>query len=647
MFLRKAPSGEYLEGNAPNDMLLWDGNEWQPGQINGWIPGPTNWNQIFVSTGINMGAWVPQTIYAFGPARTDGGDDATRWNAFLALIPDNSKVVWIRDTYHFKTPGNLRSRIVIDGNNSIIVSTITPGGLGSITQCPFFTSEPATLTGATTLHLANTVGTAVVNSVADVPIGTTIRLASVGVAHQRMYFRVIDNAAGGGGFNLTLDRAVKRQFAPADLVQPCRTWDDIHIENFTLTGTGDRLIEIVAGLRCYTRNIKLLPSSGMVSDIAMSFDLGCYDCWGIDPFARGDGAPSSCHGIALEGAESSGYVRADVARFPNYAQITLLGTIDCVLDHCKGHDSGSVTANGLALTSDLAALPCLNTTIVGGGYYSNAASNINIANAIGTRFFGSDASYCSSAGGAGVLLSPLGGGVVDKTEFFGLTANGCTNDGIIVASGVTRTNFKGGSAENNTNVGLSIASANVSLEGFGFKNNVVGDITTSGACVVTFVDLEIGSATASWVGITTSSTTRVKGKNLTIHHNAASQYGVINYGVFEVDGVDADGTNIATATVYYGQNNSSLRRKGEFKTTGGTPITGGGSAKYNIGQIALTGAAAVTYSFPDITALDPIQVRTTALGGTPSDYQAVPSAGVGVILTAVALNTSTVEVTIG
>lgn len=72
----------------------------------------------------------------------------------------------------------------------------------------------------------------------------------------------------------------------------------------------------------------------------------------------------------------------------------------------------------------------------------------------------------------------------------------------------------------------------------------------------------------------------------------------------------------------------------------------GADGPRNIGTAQLNGATPVTYAFADIKAGDNVSARRTAFAGTPGHYTATISAGVGVVLTGTALDTSTITVEI-
>lgn len=73
----------------------------------------------------------------------------------------------------------------------------------------------------------------------------------------------------------------------------------------------------------------------------------------------------------------------------------------------------------------------------------------------------------------------------------------------------------------------------------------------------------------------------------------------------------------------------------------------GAAAKLSRGSIALNEATPVTYAFPDIKAGDSVKVTRSVAAGTPAEFTAAVSAGVGVVLTGAAGDTSTIAVEIG
>lgn len=72
-----------------------------------------------------------------------------------------------------------------------------------------------------------------------------------------------------------------------------------------------------------------------------------------------------------------------------------------------------------------------------------------------------------------------------------------------------------------------------------------------------------------------------------------------------------------------------------------------GNLQLSTGTIQLNGATPVTYAFTDITATDKVSVERTTSAGTPATFTWAISAGVGVVITGTASDTSTVTVTIG
>lgn len=226
-------------------------------------------------------------------------------------------------------------------------------------------------------------------------VGQIVRLSQGATGLRQLYYRIM--SISGDGFWLTLSRSIKQSFGSGDMIQSAESIPtDIRIEGngMVLSGTGDRYLEIAAGLRCHVSGIRIDPSHGWLGTggPAMSFDIGGYECSFTDCVVNSDGHPINA-GCIIESGER------------------------CWIQNCTAEYAG-VTGAGLYACVESYILDCVSTGCVYGAY------------------IGSGSVECQVRGGSywcnqqGVLV---GGG--KRNIISGVTSSYNTQCGIKIASG--------------------------------------------------------------------------------------------------------------------------------------------------------------------------------------------------------------------
>ena len=208
-------------------------------------------------------------------------------------------------------------------------------------------------------------GSRVVTTDAPFPAGKIVRLSRGPSGLCQLYYRTKNE-----GTSLTLSRPVKQSFITGDMIQSVESIPtDIRIEGngMTLSGTGDRYLEIAAGLRCHVSGIRIDPSRGWLGSggPAMSFDIGGYQCSFSDCVVNSDGHPINA-GCIVESGERC-WIQNCTAE---YAGVTGFGLYDCIDSYildCVA--TGCVY--GAYMGSDGIHHGCRECQIRGGSFWGN------------------------------------------------------------------------------------------------------------------------------------------------------------------------------------------------------------------------------------------------------------------------------------
>jgi hypothetical protein len=224
-----------------------------------------------------------------------------------------------------------------------------------------------------------------------------------------MYYSVVAHS-GAGPYTITVDRPIREPFVTNDMVLTVSSVPtDILLEGngATITGTGDRYIELPGAHRCLVTGWRMDASGGELGAAGAyaSFDIGARQSTFRDCVVDGGSGMSSGSGILLESAE------------------------DCTIENCHAIDVGTNAAGssigfglwdcwgcsvvnshaagcyyGVYMGSDGAYYGCVDCSVQGGTFVG-CNTGVNLSGVRPTAI-GAEASYCTTYGFACVSGGP-------------------------------------------------------------------------------------------------------------------------------------------------------------------------------------------------------------------------------------------------
>lgn len=253
----------------------------------------------------------------------------------------------------------------------------------------------------TTVSAVNLLGSLIVQVTDDaggnIVVGSDVFIRDnvTGSAFQaNTYVVVTKTAAGGGKFNLRLDRPVMYQFGIGDVVtfRPVGSvpehiyFSDLSIVAADNAHGGTRLTQFAGTRHCVFERVKWVASTG-VSDIVCSWDVGGYNNLRIDCECYGNGGGTD--GFDKESQDGTHDIRSIVRDMPQKG-IQNFDCVGCIDEDCDvtGCDFGnSVTADGNTIG-------CKDHKLLGGRYNTNTSGNISVVSgSSGTRIDDVDARF--------------------------------------------------------------------------------------------------------------------------------------------------------------------------------------------------------------------------------------------------------------
>lgn len=403
---------------------------------------------VVANTGGTNGRWLLKGDFISLAPRGGGLDDWPRLNLAMIACANNTILRMRSGQWACATPGQVPSGTQIEMEAGVtIVSTMA--STGGQTNSVFF-AQVALAAGTTPITASTTPGSnqVLVTSVVApnvIAIGTKVYLSN---GLQSQFYTVINVV----GQTLTLNR-------PINWVCPVATgvvgvWTSLPTNilifgnNATVTGTGDRVVEIGGGQNCHVYDLSITDTAGQFSNAVLAFDVGGLDC-SIERCRVRYNTAGGFYGIALESCESSHIVECDLSAGITYG-ICLIDGISCSITRCLA----SGCANGAFIGYDAALAGCFDCSIVGGTY-----------------------SRCSTAG---VTVQGGSGTGAIRTKLIGVSTLG--NVVGIFLSLQTKTQVLGCSGDTDTN-GLSVAATSVdaTISNYTTRNNDIGLVLTGGA----------------------------------------------------------------------------------------------------------------------------------------------------------------------
>lgn len=335
-------------------------------------------------------------------------------------------------------PHPLITSCTIIGNAGVsIISSITPVGFTNVNGVfAIDTLNTAPLT--TTLSGTLTIGS---NSIAvvdatNIAVGNHIAVTAVDAAYISQ-FEVISKV----GNTLTVERPIFKPFSAGATVKVfLPPTINIFGNGMRVTGTGDRIVSIVAGFRCHVEGIVGVWTTN--SEHVFSYDLGGYQC--VFEECELDGQGVSATGFGLESCERSSLVRCRARRCTLQGHHIATG-IFCTIDDCHASDCATGCEVSVNIGTDTSG--CHGCNVIGGSFNHNQ-EGIQVSNsADGTHLIGVSCCFNTADG---ILINDITSGPAVRTYVEGAYLEG-NAQGMLVRSDVRASGVR---TKNNTAAGI-------------------------------------------------------------------------------------------------------------------------------------------------------------------------------------------------
>jgi hypothetical protein len=535
-----------------------------------------------------------------------------------------------------------------------ILSTLAPSGDG-FSADPFY--AVATTFGASNVLASNAViglATLSLATIAGISAGSMIT-ASVSAANFAQSF-IVQSISGTGPFTVNLDRPVLYPFESSSAnnrlasVYAANFPRDIQISGggMTISGTGDRAIEIAGGWDCLVEDVHVV-SGGFVG-FAMAFDVGSFRCG----FRRCtvNGAQSVIVCMALEANEASFMEDCNVIYSGSISFETgfyCYSSRACTLSRCRASncevgaqlDWDGGTAAGFS--------PSENCRLIDSDFYRNSSHGVHVQS--GSNWVIESVS-CNNNFGSGIYVEndPTNNPptVATGTKIIGCQTNGNAVDGVTIV-GAVDTEITSLTANQNSGYGLN-TTGNVIVTNIVSRECVTGGINVSvgGSLIMSEYDVS-SDLNGFWIGITLNGTIadpqiadgvitmQGTGTKIGISHATGSSYDRISNSR-TVGGTFGYVNNTAGSGMYRGALVDFSSATTPFSFSGAQP---------SWGTVVLNGATPVSFPFARANAGSIVNLTYMTAGGAPNhapSFTIVP--GTGISVTGTAGDTSTYAVNI-
>jgi hypothetical protein len=440
--------------------------------------------------------FLDMAAFTEGDGRTDDGPGITRGFALAVVLGLIAYFPRPAVAYHIATTVSVPNGLTMTTAGARVAFTTAVPGAGATDAA--FLAQPGAPIITTTLTTSNVVGTNVVNSAASIPAGSIVALtvAGVGVYRGGFYKVIAPPVASGGGWNLTLDRAVLYQFAMGDncvSVQSIPENITLGFNRASLSGTCVRYIELVGARDCTVDGVRINASAGACTDFCMSLDVGgyrsCYSRCDVDMHNPATGAGQSTGAYAFESPDScwAWQCTALSIQYPGpgivaYDAVGRSGAYDC---------SANLCGTGLFLTGQGDTLGCNGFTIDGGNYDGNVSLGVQVSDGTShTRGSNFTASY---NGSVGVDVDGTGTTMQDN-RFQNFAAIGNTSYGLNVGAGAKTTRISACDLSGNGSLNI-LASDDLYAAQVSMNDAVAATRITCAGGIVAFDELDLVSGT--------------------------------------------------------------------------------------------------------------------------------------------------------
>jgi hypothetical protein len=457
----------------------------------------------------------------------------------------------MRGAFTFATPLAVPSGSHIIGEaGTSINSTMT--STGDFTKFVFGAIPAFSGTGLLTSDA--TVGSNQIAADVKPTVGTWVWLLGATHLYLAAQYQVVAASGASSPYPLTLDRAVQLPFATGDHCYALTTQvQDITIEGngMTITGTGDRFVELEGAYRCKVSGLNM--TLGTTSMAGASLDIGSFNS-SFERINVDGGGNASTYGVLMESAEKCKSIQCNVTRAAN--GITMYDSAVSAIVDCNASSCSSISLN---LTSNGMTLGCYKCRVRGGSYDKATSNSISVAYAtdcvwecvssIGSAtgfYFGTGNVRCK-------FIACHTGANSTQGWYLGTGTNptliGCSSLGdvrtatIIIPCEIVAPNFR------NSTAGTVFVDAGITA---GSRINVVGGVLGTTSAATNLWD-QNGAAQTSFTDTQFECMTPSAANQICIRHRPSC-------GTVTVRGVK--GIQASACIGYYGEAGSTLRREG-------------------------------------------------------------------------------------
>lgn len=317
------------------------------------------------------------------------------------------------------TPVVGSSYFTVIGNASVTIAQMLTGA-GNFAAFNF----TPTLGVQTTVTAINVVGTQIIQSATNYAKGQWIYVNDAALLRGNLY-QVVRSAAGGGHWNLTLDRPVDWQFQIADVIWPVTTLMQevrFYCNGMKFTGTSQGSVSGYVGFggvyRCFIYDAIADSSLGALGNagVAFNFDVGSLECDFVR--CRADGGAVCQIGFAMQSCERCRALNCTSSNMTNDAY-AFLDCFDCEIVASDSY--GSAVGVGFGSNEVASTVGTTSCRVIRGSHNGNSYA-VNYGN--GSSYNTVDGCALNYAGISGVQIGN-GTGVCLGNAFDNLVIEGC------------------------------------------------------------------------------------------------------------------------------------------------------------------------------------------------------------------------------
>ncbi len=556
-----------------------------------------------------LGATSP--IIEVAPLAGRRADDWPRLKKLMDAYAYKASIVLKAGTWRCKSKQSIPSGTVLIGSPGVrIVQQLEYTGLDPFNAAFSAGAQFAETPQRSSLVEDAAIGGNTILSQASFAVNQIVRLSRGDHGLSQHYYSVI-SVEGAGPFVVTLDRAIRTDFLAGDAIEAVLDLPrDIHIigNGMTISGTGDRYLELAAAQRCSIQGLNADTSAGTlgVGSPAMALDIGCCECHFSNCSVESKASEIN-GGIIVESGERCSISNCTAA----HAGRTGFALYDCtsstIVDcHAFGCYYGAYVA------TDGIMVGCRDCSIRGGTYWNNQ-HGIIIGASQRTKVSDVD---CSHNRENGIFLATY----EKDCLLHNISCVGNAAHGVMVNSDAFPVHGSNWTLRDNK-------AFDIRFDASGTVSNV-----SCTPCSLNSILVQAGSVSISDLQI-----------NHTLYPSEVSVYveagahlrlsrARIDIGTSQVNAIAAfgGGSTISLTDVvvsgpeargYYGLSNTTLRRAGSNELQ--TILLADGSAHADSGTLQILSDSASEVPYRDIKATDTVLLALLQADGTPGHIPSV------------------------